>query len=318
LIPYREKKRTAYLASIPGLKMNNLPSLSNTCAIVVLFHPNECLQTQLAAIQRQVGLIIIVSNGISMQTYTALKFFLAENNSALLVDNPTNFGNAKALNQGMAIALEKGFSWVLLFDQDTTPNHDLLINLHETIMDIEPLPAMLGCNYERPNRGRAFISCWRKSRKFKPRKTLITSGTLLSTEAYRLLGPFCDHYFIDSIDHEYCLRARRNGLKVCISCTPLMSHAIGLVSKPTGSIFQRLQPHRHPPERMYYIIRNGISTLKNYGRHEPLWACRQVANLTMEIIFSLLIKDNRSTRLSLAWKGLKAGYRNQFHAGPLE
>src|SRR4030095_5315976 len=59
------------------------------------------------------------------------------------------------------------------------------------------------------------------------RRTVITSGTLLSLNAYDAIGRFRDDFFIDGIDHEYCLRARAKRYRILLMLAPLLVHSIG-------------------------------------------------------------------------------------------
>jgi rhamnosyltransferase len=298
--------------------MQNLPTATNTCAIVVLYFPHAGIGLRLVAIQQQVDRLIIVNNGAAPEIHRALVERVGNENSAILVEPLRNMGVASALNQGMDVALGKGYAWALLFDQDTAVDDSMLVNLRRIAERIKPLPAMIGCNYRDTNKERIFVECNSQNDLYIERKTLITSGTLLSTAAYRELGAFCDHYFIDSIDHEYCLRARRVGHRNYISCQPLMIHSIGIVLQGSG-IFRRLfHSYNHPAARKYYISRNTSATVRSYWKTEPAWACLQITRMVIETTSIFLFENNRRKKLIAMWKGFLDGITHRFQPGPLE
>lgn len=54
----------------------------------------------------------------------------------------------------------------------------------------------------------------------------INSGSLFYLNNLKTLGWHNDHYFVDGVDYEFCLRSRRQGLKVAeYACTPGFDHA---------------------------------------------------------------------------------------------
>jgi rhamnosyltransferase len=93
------------------------------------------------------------------------------------------------------------------------------------------------------------------------------------------IGGFREDYFIDQVDHEFCLRARAHGHQVVISRKPVMAHSVG----ESGGVWMPwlgVLPN-HPPVRKYYIARNTVVTVKGYWRREPQWCLRRLARLLL-------------------------------------
>ncbi len=146
-----------------------------------------------------------------------------------LIQNEENLGVATALNQGFRWAQENKFAWMLTMDQDSIPLPEMVHYLCSAYADYDQHEklAVIGSNYlpsadapkpEYDRRiGRAG-SCWVEAR------DVITSGSLISIRAVEALGPFEDDLFIDSVDHEFCLRARRHGWKTIIALPTGMLH----------------------------------------------------------------------------------------------
>ena len=55
----------------------------------------------------------------------------------------------------------------------------------------------------------------------------ITSGSVLRLTAWQLVGGLKSKFFMDQIDHEFCIRLRREGYKVIVNPQAYMSHSIG-------------------------------------------------------------------------------------------
>ena len=86
-------------------------------------------------------------------------------------------------------------------------------------------PAVIGGNYF--DTKRAVMKCRQYLRPMPERKTVITSGCLVDAAFAREIGGFRDDFFIDQVDHEFCLRTRANGRRVAISAKPVMQHSVG-------------------------------------------------------------------------------------------
>jgi rhamnosyltransferase len=101
-------------------------------------------------------------------------------------------------------------------------------------------------------------------------ESVITSGSLLSLEAYAAIGPFRDEFFIDHIDTEYCFRARAAGYLVIETRQPLMAHTVGAPS--SHKVLRSMKwTSNHSAERRYYIACNNTVLLREYGAANVRW-----------------------------------------------
>lgn len=136
--------------------------------------------------------------------------------------NNSNLGIATALNQGVNAALEMGYTWALLFDQDSEPNDgiiDILSSCYCSFTDKDDL-ALIGSNYiaiDKPKRLVIPRNEMEDSCIWTEVQNVITSGTLLRLDIHRLIGKFRDEFFIDNVDIEYCLRVRKKGFRVILT-----------------------------------------------------------------------------------------------------
>ncbi len=242
------------------------------CAIIVSFHPDADFPDRLAAVARQVGHLVVVDNS-SGPTSAATLEKIAQNNACTLVVNTENHGIARALNIGIGHAAQSGYEWVLLLDQDTCVDTDMvatLIAVYQDFPDKDRL-AVIGSHFHDRHRpvtnvepGAATPQLWHEV------DWVITSGSLLPVSVHTQLGPFREDFFIDFVDTEYCLRARKSGYAVIKTSAALMLHAIG-ASTSHSLLGMKKWTSNHSADRRYYITRNYTALLRESGDYPAGW-----------------------------------------------
>lgn len=248
----------------------SLPKLqeSTICGVIVSYHPDNGFPQRLSLILPQVNEIVIVDNSASDEMKKRL-LKLKDNNKINIISNDRNRGIATALNQGIHWAQKHGYTWVLTLDQDTIPEEFMvttLISVYETVIDKDKT-AVIGSNYVDMNSHKIMIrSKARTNRLWTMRKAVITSGSLISLNVFADIGPFRDEFFIDEVDHEYCLRASARGYHIILALKPLMKHSLGETKSYTllGIPGLIMNATNHPPFRWYYITRNRLILTGEY------------------------------------------------------
>src|SRR6267154_6654289 len=122
---------------------------TDVCAIVVTYGPDIAFPERLRNVAPQVGMTVIVDNGSSEAERGMLQEAASDPNIDLIL-NDGNLGLARALNIGIQRAATLGYSWVLLLDQDTRVEPDMvrtLLAIHAPFPDRERL-AVLGSNFD--------------------------------------------------------------------------------------------------------------------------------------------------------------------------
>lgn len=284
-----------------------VPDLENTAAVIVSFHPGERFGERLTKLCNQFAAVFWVDNTPGSVDRNEL----SDNPRLNFLPRGTNTGLASALNTGCEAALGAGFQWVVTFDQDSDIADDFLSQQIDCWAASEPPPFILGCNYSdgsmrrsaRFKEGRAVTNC----------KTVITSGSLMCLSAWNGLGRFRDDYFIDGLDHEFCLRGRSRGLHVARHGRVLMNHRIG----ERAANFRAL-PYLHTPVRKYYSMRNGTRNIIQYASGEPVWAVRKCATLAWELVVALLVEPDKRRKSRAMFRGLRDGLRGKMGVAPDE
>lgn len=274
-------------------------------AVVVTFNPGVGFDARLSTLCAQFDSVIVVDNASS----PALQVEGNVARRARFIANTKNMGIARAFNQGVAEAVASGAAWVATFDQDTEIQQEFRARMEEAIV-AQPggkqAAMLIGANYYDAIRMRQAHPP--ADRGVTPALTLISSGMVMPANMLERIGGFREAYFIDSVDHEFCLRARRNRIPVLRTRRVLMSHRIGASGR--GVLGRALSSH-HPATRKYSIARNAIATALEYRDLAPLWAVRQALRVMAEALGITLFERDRRAKLCALWQGVRDGFRKR-------
>jgi rhamnosyltransferase len=285
------------------------PGGDNVCAVVVTYFPDVDLLSRVDRVVKQVAGTLIVDNG-SPELYVERLRGIASQLNIHLILNSCNQGIAQALNTGAAWALRHGYSWLLTLDQDTLifPG---LIQTHAEAFRCDPFPgrlAVIGSNYIHkvtkrlgnqgitgPGQlaGKSMIS-------------VLTSGSLVSLSVFQTLGGFREDFFIDCVDHEYCLRARGRGFRVVMTREPVMEHGIGHLTEHQ-LLWKTFGASNHSPQRQYYIARNSLLLVRAYLGQEPRWILGYLWGWVKLVIRIFLFEQERLAKGKNVVRGLIDG-----------
>ncbi|MBI1813515.1 MAG: glycosyltransferase family 2 protein [Deltaproteobacteria bacterium] len=276
----------------------------SVCAVVVAYYPDSDFEARLRSLLPQVGAVVVVDNtpnGGSAERLGAMGDHIA------VVENSANLGVAAALNIGLRHAQRAGCPWLLTLDQDTRCYPDMVHTLLHVLATCEPAPAVIGGNYLDPRRGATEVP--EADGDWVEQITVITSGCLIDVARAQAIGGFREDYFIDQVDHEFCLRVRRHGGRVVISRKPVMTHSVG---GPAGAHVPLLGIFpNHAPLRKYYITRNSLVTIAGYWKQEPGWCARRLARLLLGLGLMALLEENPLAKVRAFAAGTVDGVRQR-------
>lgn len=282
------------------------PSTETVCGIVVAYFPDEGFEARLQTILPQVGRLVIVDNTPDAVPLSP-EMIAAWGERLHCIANHANRGVAAALNQGIEYALQQGYCWVLTLDQDTQCYPNMVTILGNVYEDCIPRPAVIGSNYLDPRSHKPKVPP--QENEYLEQKTVITSGSLVNAGVAREVGGFREDYFIDQVDHEFCLRMRAHGYRVVISRKPVMDHSVG----GSGGVrlpFLGILPN-HPPLRKYYIARNTVVTVAEYWRWEPDWCLRRSVRLLLGLLLMSTLEKQRLAKVRAFAAGFMDGVRRR-------
>jgi rhamnosyltransferase len=292
---------------------SRLTSGKEVCAVAVTYHPDADLPERFSRILRQVGRLVIVDNGSGEAETTMLQEFAA-NSSVTLMLQFANLGIASALNKGICHAIGLEFKWVLLLDQDSCIDDDMV----QTLIEVQAaFPergrlAVIGSGFratdETTGQSTDASDGWEEA------ESVITSGSLIPLETHAAIGAFREEFFIDYVDTEYCFRARAKGYRVIRTRKPIMSHSIGAITRHR-MLWLNKWTFNHSPDRRYYIARNNTVLLREYGHYAMgLWALKSFGRCVRLCKRIALYEEMKIPKITAVAQGWWHGIRG--HMGP--
>jgi rhamnosyltransferase len=287
-------------------------AINSVCAVVVTYFPDQGFDERICTLLPQVGMLVIVDNTPDDKRICNLKKIYGNDARICVIENSENLGIATALNQGLKTALENHYKWIVTLDQDTKPYSDMVRTLLNVSEGCGVEAVVIGGNYFDYRKKRLRISV-AGADGFAEQKTVITAGCLINAEIARMIGGFREDYFIDQVDHEFCLRARAHGYRVLISSRPVMEHSIGGADRPHRFLLG-LAPPDHSPLRKYYIARNSLVTVMEYWKLEPLWCLDRLVGVLLEFLLIVLLQKNPVSKLMEFLRGIADGACRQMGA----
>ena len=293
------------------------------CAVVVTYQPQiDVLRQVLDGVEPQVGRVLVFDNATGGPDAAALAALLDEAERELgivVMRSPVNVGLGAAMNRAAEHARAAGFAYLLLLDQDSLLDPDMVATLqdaHEALAKTRPVAAV-GPQFSDRRNGHVapFIEIgFPLNRKLfggpgqiVPCDFLISSGSLLPLDTLALIGGMDERLFIDNVDMEWCFRARHRGFGLFGICDARMRHSIGDTLraawlKPGGVMI-------HKPLRLYYIMRNRVLL---YGRKETpaVWIAQDLPRLVLKFFGTALFVAPRLRYLRMMVRGLWHGLRS--------
>jgi len=285
----------------------------STASITIAFNPDlDFLLRQLQALASQVRVAIVVDNG----SVPPLAQMLPEHMDRVrIIRLPSNEGVAHGFNIGIAEARAQGADRVLLLDQDSVPGDGMVALLSEALDERRAngeKVAAVGPRIRDP-RDRAelpFVRLgWLHNRHMRPRHDgeliscdfLISSGALVPLDALERLGCFEDALFIDSVDLEWCCRARARGYSLYGVTGATLEHRLGEGRRriPGGGHIIV-----HPPERLYYMTRNRF-LLYRRGYMPLKWKLKDALRALAKFAATMLWVPPRSQYARMTWRAVR-------------
>ncbi|WP_257129401.1 glycosyltransferase family 2 protein [Burkholderia sp. FL-7-2-10-S1-D7] len=279
--------------------------------VIVFYRPDAGCVARANRLARY-GRCVVVDNSERLQLPSALGL----DGGVHYIANGNNLGIAKALNQGVDFVRANGCDCALLFDQDSQPAEHLFVELPAALMrELEAgrRVAVVGPAYEDVRLGGVapFVrfSFPRLERvpavgdRLLPVDFLITSGSCINLRAWDDVGPMDESLFIDFVDVEWCVRARRAGFEVLGAPNLRLAHELG--GEPVN-VFGRNYPS-HSAIRHYYLFRNAVALSKR-GYMPWSWKANELLKMPARlVIYGLWLKPRREhVRMALrgVWHGL--------------
>ncbi|WP_201319170.1 MULTISPECIES: glycosyltransferase [unclassified Paenibacillus] len=271
-------------------------------ATIITYNPDLKLLTKnIEAIAPQVNCLVIIDNASS--NYKEIMEVTNDYNHCRLIKNERNEGIAKAFNQAVDYAWEKGFKWLLTLDQDTTVPSNIIDAFNKYTQNGENTaiicPYLIDTNITSFNN---YEKMGLKSYEFID--NCISSGSYINLRICNEVGKFDEKMFIDWVDFEYCERVRRNNSTILRINTVYILHQVGKAKKI--KFFNREEViYNHNPIRKYYYYRNRVYFARKYKI--KIWKNYKYYRNLLKNFILILKEENAAKKIISALKGIKDG-----------
>ena len=291
-------------------KIKNIFEPHEICSIIVTFKStHKSLSNIIKKHQDNFHQVIIVNNSPEIN----LSQF--QSKQVMLINNPNNTGLAAALNKGILEAKKLEFKMVALFDQDT----ELPLNFTQKMLhymnnysDDKPVavfsPVFYNHVINEPSRHINFKSfrlirrTVSKTEDYAHPHYVITSGSMIPIKVLDEVGLMREELFIDFLDIEWCIRARKQGFEIVAFNKVMINHYL-------GDYAVHFMGHRyaiHSPLRIYYYFRNAMYLYRLRGI-DWNWKFVDAARNPFRFLFYMLFVKNRPTYFKYIIKGYYHG-----------
>ena len=292
------------------------------CAGIVSYNPslNRIIEN-VQAIAPQVSHTYVFDNGSA--NFAELKKALSREADVETIGYPNNAGIAFALNRICERARADGYAYIITLDQDSVSTPGMVLELVRHVST--------GIGIVSPqivDRNKDGFENWRECLDHKvvmvqdaARKGVITSGCLMSLEAFRFVGEFDESFFIDYVDYDLNKRFLLEGFGIIRTGNTALIHECGNF-KPTWLWtprknqdgkwhVERFYSFGHSSFRCYYKARNRILYSKKYGPGGHIKGFEGARQIPFQIILTLLFEQDRCNKLNKFLKGILDGIRQK-------
>lgn len=267
-------------------------------SIIIVYNPKvDLLVKDICSFIKNVDLLIIWQNSVLSDD---VREYISSLGNIIFAGNGINQGIPTALNYALSYAIKNGYDYLLTMDQDSVlENFD---NYKNTIIKKNQEKSCIVGAYQ------TFLESKLSEDIFSEYKWVITSGTIFPIRLLNEIGGFETSFFIDTVDIEVCIRARKYGYKCYICRTGKLiqkygvKHTIKMLNKTINYVV-------YSPDRIYGIFRNLTMLLITYRKKEISY---ELFTFSFIVIKSAVFeKRNRTKSLLAMLSGIIDGIRQK-------
>jgi len=263
----------------------NLTKQLSYCAVIIWYNPSQSDIANTHNLADLIPCVLVIDNSDNSNSLHIKK------TNILYYPLYNNLGIATALNYGFQKAVENGNKYALSLDQDSNFNAGNLQRFEERASQLfkDPSTAIVAASLETSGNLKEPLI----------KKTNITSGSMTCLNAWEKVGRFRDDFFIDHVDHEFCLRLDRKNFHIYQLPDVCMEHNLGdpQTRKLLGKTYES---PGYSADRYYYYYRNRLYLAK-YRNESYSKVCAFLWRKTCRV---LLVEDSRFSKLFAMISGI--------------
>lgn len=285
-------------------------------ACVVTYRPDEAVRQRIEAIALQVDHVIVVDNTPDSPNIQRGRDYLGLDSAKInVVFNQNRGAIAGALNVALGFARDRGFSHLVLFDQDTEIPPGLCACLLDCAA-VHPSAGIIGPRYLNSSTGhpgrivsmKGFFrqNVWPAST-LEPFEVLflINSCSVLALDRIPTHLWYDESLIMDNVDVDFCLALRQAGRAIICFPSVTVMHGIG-ARKPGSSKFS---PTNYPPQRKYLQSRNRVVVWRRYAGEHLGFVLQDIFVWLLDSARTLVLEPGRLEKSSAIVRGFLAGWK---------
>jgi rhamnosyltransferase len=262
-------------------------------AVVTLFNPQDDVLDNIRSYLPYVKELLVIDNSEVPYDLSILK---KEFNVTVFCFYK-NLGISEALNLALKYAEKKEYKWLLTMDQDSYFNSEEIIRFitvfkkisHDNLAIFSPLH-----NDKRVKKNHIINS----SENF-----VMTSGNIINIQKSLNIGGFDERLFIDEVDHDFCLRLKKEKYTIIQNQNCYLNHTLGekcSLSKKT----------RYSSKRLYYMSRNYLFLRERHREYFPTFFKERDKYLLKFFIKQILYSSKKKEFIKMLYLGIKDYKKN--------
>lgn len=276
-----------------------LDNPGSVCVIVVLFNPKLDQIANFEHLCKSVDVVFVDNSKIENQ-HPAKSHYIP------LYENK---GIAYAQNQGIKYAIKNNFKYILFFDQDSKVDNVYIDNIlaeYKRIKKINNGLRILGPLVLDEKNGVEYKSESKIGDDCTEVSAVISSGSLVDSDLFNIIGFLDESLFIDYVDCEICWRASNYGFSTYITRNVILFHNVGSLYRTVlGIPFGVSAPFRY-----YYQFRNMLWLIRR--EYVPFeWKCKSLFRSILDLIVVPFLSGSYFDTLKNMLKGYYSGLKKQ-------
>lgn len=287
-----------------------LSERANVCAVVVTHQIGAPIFQCVDSVIEQVGEVVIVDNGSRNGTLSAIHE-LEAHPRVKVIYNRANLGIARALNQGIEYALQKGYRWILTLDHDSEATPGMVEKLLQGFVAFGEDVGIVAANpFDRNAQAFQRRDVRDRTGCILTERPVNSSGSLIDSRVFAKVGLFNEPLFLYYVDDEFCARVRRAGFRIAINCDAALVHSEGHRVR-RRFLWRTVFYDRYSKEARYYIARNGLYMTAKYPK-EMGYGYVHAKRMFIDLTKTILYDEERVEKVRYALKGCWDALRGRY------
>lgn len=279
---------------------------NKVCCVVVTYNIGNNFYNCFNSIINQVDKVVIIDNGSDIDTQRVLED-LKKNNKAHVIYNNENLGIATALNKGVSYAIDNKFEWILTMDNDSEATENMVDSMllwYESYLEKDSVMSIFPEYIEKSTiKNKKECKSKLKENNFKEIYFDNTSGNLVKVDVFKNIGNFREDFFIDSVDHDFCLRIKKQGWRMVKIEGVKLLHSLGN-TKTINVLGRKINCSNHSALRRYYITRNRC-VMRDIYKDEIEYIKYDRKTFINENIKILFFENDKLNKFKMSIQGFK-------------